>query len=201
MEATDAFLQNWKGLKGYANPPWNLIGRVLMKVENQAAGLVLVAPVWPSQPWYPKLLSLLVSPLLRISLKKEVMIQVGEGPLPEIIPLLAMWNISGNTTCTREFLAKLQSSSWRHGGGNPPNHTIPSARNGSAGVLDGALNPISGLIEDVVNFLAHLYAKGYQYRSLGSYRSAIASMHAPVDGISVGQHPLVSRLLRGVFHS
>ena len=62
-------------------------------------------------------------------------------------------------------------------------------------------DPVSGPIEDVVNFLAHLYSEGYQYRSLGAYRSAIASMHTPVDGASIGQHPLVSRLLKGVFHS
>ena len=40
-------------------------------------------------------------------------------------------------------------------------------------------DPISGPIEDVVNFLAHLYREGYQYRSLNAYRSAIASMHSP----------------------
>ena len=59
-------------------------------------------------------------------------------------------------------------------------------------------DPVSGPIEDVVNFLAQLYHEGYQYRSLGSYRSAIAS---PVDGASVGQHPLVSKLMKGAFHS
>ena len=63
------------------------------------------------------------------------------------------------------------------------------------------LDPVSGPIEDVVNFLAHLFNEGYQYRSLNSYRSAIASMHAPIDGVSIGQHPLVSRLLRGAFQS
>ena len=62
-------------------------------------------------------------------------------------------------------------------------------------------DPTSGPIEKVVNFLARPYSEGYQYRSLGAYRSAIASMHTPVDGASIGQHPLVSRLLKGVFHS
>ena len=62
-------------------------------------------------------------------------------------------------------------------------------------------NPVSGPIEDVVNFLAHLFHEGYQYRSLNAYRSAIASMHTPVDGSSIGQHPLVSRLLKGAFQT
>ena len=30
-EATDAFLQDWTAVKGFANPPWNLISRVLTK--------------------------------------------------------------------------------------------------------------------------------------------------------------------------
>ena len=62
-------------------------------------------------------------------------------------------------------------------------------------------DPVSGPIEEIVNFLAHLYEEGYQYRSLNSYRSAIASMHTNIDGVSIGQHPLVSRLLKGAFHS
>uniref|UniRef100_A0A1X7VE33 Tyr recombinase domain-containing protein n=1 Tax=Amphimedon queenslandica TaxID=400682 RepID=A0A1X7VE33_AMPQE len=60
-------------------------------------------------------------------------------------------------------------------------------------------DPVSGPIEDFVNFLAELHYQGYQYRSLCAYRSAIASMHSPIDGFSVGQHPLVSRLLKGAF--
>ena len=62
-------------------------------------------------------------------------------------------------------------------------------------------DPLSGPIEDVVNFLAALYSEGYQYQSLNAYRSAISSTHEKVDGISVGSHPAVTRLLKGVFHS
>ena len=144
-EATDAFLQDWRGEKAFANPPWNLVGRVLMKVEEQAADLVLVAPVWPSQPWYPKMLSLLASAPMRIPPGKEAMVQVGEVPLPELAPPLAVWHISGSTTRAREFLEKLPSSSCRLGDGSPPNRMIPSARGGSAGVVSGVLIPFQDL--------------------------------------------------------
>ena len=53
----------------------------------------------------------------------------------------------------------------------------------------------------MVNFPVYLYSESYQYRSLNSYRSAIASMHAPVEGVSIGQYPLVSRLLKGAFQT
>ena len=49
-------------------------------------------------------------------------------------------------------------------------------------------------------FLAHLHEEGYQHRSLNAYRSAIASVHTRVDGYSVGEHPLVTRVLKGTFN-
>ena len=98
------FFRTGGGRKPMRTPPWNLIGQVLKKAEEQAVDLVLVAPVWPSQPWYPKLLSLLIAQPLRIlNPPEEVLHQVWEGLLPEITPPLAMWHISGNTKQTREF--------------------------------------------------------------------------------------------------
>jgi len=61
-------------------------------------------------------------------------------------------------------------------------------------------NPTAGPIEDVVNFLADLFKKGYKYNSLNSYCSAISSTHERVEGQSVGQHPLVTRVLKGAFN-
>ena len=51
---------DWALIRGYANPPWNIIGRVLAQVRQQQAELVLVAPVWKAQVWYPVLLEMLV---------------------------------------------------------------------------------------------------------------------------------------------
>ena len=61
-------------------------------------------------------------------------------------------------------------------------------------------DPFSGPVKNVVNFLASLHKDGYQYNSINSYRSAISSVHEKVDGFSIGQHPLVTKLLKGVFH-
>ena len=61
-------------------------------------------------------------------------------------------------------------------------------------------DPTSGPVEDIVNFLAELFHDGYKYRSLNSYRSAISALHSTVDGHSIGQHPLVTRMLKGVYN-
>ena len=53
---TDAFSLNLSGLRGYAFPPFALIGHCLRQMSIQEVDqLVLVAPVWPTQPWYPLL--------------------------------------------------------------------------------------------------------------------------------------------------
>ena len=60
--------------------------------------------------------------------------------------------------------------------------------------------PLSGPISDVANFLAELFEQGYQYSSLNAYRSAISSTHEKVDGLPVGQHPTIVRILKGAYN-
>ena len=57
---TDALTMDWPLFKGYAFPPFNLIPAVLNKATQDKADILLVAPIWPAQPWWPLLLSLLV---------------------------------------------------------------------------------------------------------------------------------------------
>jgi len=53
----------------------------------------------------------------------------------------------------------------------------------------------------MVNFLANLYKEGYQYSSINAYRSPISSLHEKIGGFNVGQYPLVTRLIKGIFHA
>ena len=62
-------------------------------------------------------------------------------------------------------------------------------------------DPVSVPIADVANFLAYLFKEGYISHSLNSFRSAISSIHDPVDGVEVSKHPTFSRLLKGAYHS
>ena len=53
----------------------------------------------------------------------------------------------------------------------------------------------------MANFLAYLYKEGYQYSSVNAYRSAISSVHEKADGYTVSKHPLICRLIKGVFQA
>ena len=61
-------------------------------------------------------------------------------------------------------------------------------------------DPFSGPVSEVANFLALLFQEGYQYNSVNAYRSAISSVHEKIDGLPVGQHPTITRLVKGVFN-
>ena len=84
--ATDAFTLDWAEPRGFANPPWNLIGRVLAQTYLQQARLILVAPVWKSQGQYPVLLEMLVETPLLIAPRRDLITATHEDSLPEVIP-------------------------------------------------------------------------------------------------------------------
>ena len=66
-------------------------------------------------------------------------------------------------------------------------------------VFERDRDPTRGLVADIANFLAEFFQQGYLYHSLNAYRSAISSVHKKVNGELVGQHPLISRVLKKEF--
>ena len=59
----------------------------------------------------------------------------------------------------------------------------------------------SPVISEVCDFLAKLFDQGLAYRTINTYRSSLSSTLLPIEGFQVGQHPLVSCLMKGVFNS
>ena len=143
--ATDAFTQDWTSLKGYANPPWGLLNRVLAQTRLQEANLILVAPVWKAQMWYPALLGMLMDYLALIHPQEDLMLATFSVSQPATTPQLAVWPISGKDIVTTKFQKKLRSSCSHHGGRSPPSHTTHFFKSGPA----GALNRIPILFRDL----------------------------------------------------
>ena len=193
-EETDAFLQDWMHLKGYANPPWNLIGRV-----GESGGA--------RSGCRPNSASVAITALVPQTSGATGIIppenQPSSGGSNDGRAAASSGTTSGCVAYLQQHYASkklsweaadLLLSSWRQ----KSSQSYDSLCKKWIGwCTERQANPVSGPIEDVVNFLAHLFHEGYQYRSLNAYRSAIASMHTLVDGLSIGQHPLVSRLLKG----
>ena len=139
--ATDAFLMNWEYIRGYAFPPFALIGRCLQQVMTQNVDhLVLVAPVWPAQPWYPVLLHLAVDKPLLLPVTPELLLKDNQAhPLTNL--QLAGWVLSASAIKHQVFRQKLETFCWQHGEETPPVPTLVPETNGLAGVVNDKLIP------------------------------------------------------------
>ena len=107
--ATDAMQQDWNKMFSFAFPSFSLIGRVINKVlrENVEA-MILVTPLWQTQPWYTLLLRMSIQrPLLLPALPNLLLNPRGEKhPFVKTWSLrLAAWKITGKTWKSKEFEA------------------------------------------------------------------------------------------------
>ena len=133
------------------------------------------APVWKSQP------SNLGDADELPSTHSSLFTEGAEPQGIDITPQLAVWPVSGRIPNCQPF-----NRSFR------PHAGLLEDKSLQTGVLRGIMIPFH-------NFLTHLHKEGYQSRSLNAYRSAISSVHDTVDGMEVGKHPVISRLLKGAF--
>ena len=92
----------------------------------------------------------------------------------------------------------LAEFSWRKG----TRCTYESAwRKWSGWCLSGKIDPLCSPVESVINFLTERYHQGDQYNTLNIQRSAISAFHNPIDGVKVGQHPSVTRIMSAFFNA
>ena len=62
------------------------------------------------------------------------------------------------------------------------------------------INPISVSLNTILEFLKDQFKDGKAYRTINVYRSALSAVLPEIDSNKVGTHPLVSQLLKGIFH-
>ena len=66
--------------------------------------------------------------------------------------------------------------------------------------MQRSCDPFSCSLNIIFDYLVDLFYKALEYRTINSHRSAILMTHLPVDGICVGAHPSISRLIKGIFN-
>ena len=137
----DAFSLSWRNMNCYAFPPISLLPRDLAKIRNDKAVVLLIAPVWPTQSWYPLLLQLsTVQPILLPRL--DNLLSLPHNPEHHTLRHkldLAAWTLSGKLCQTRNFQSKQLTSSVHRGQQVLRNNTRECGTNGLAGVVSGKL--------------------------------------------------------------
>lgn len=127
--------------------PFSLLGKILMKVEEDKAEMLLVAPIWTTQYWFPRLLRLSVD-CPRI-LPKQRLLSLPQD-LSVVHPLqekmnLTVFRLSGNRLKTKAFQTQLQTLFCPHGEVELKNNIGVITKNGCCFALDGILIPFHRL--------------------------------------------------------
>lgn len=96
VEGLDALTSQWPQGLLYAFPPIPLLPRVLRKIGQQKAEVLLVVPWWPCRPWFSMIQQLSREPPFLLPLLPNILHQ---GPILHLEPhrlQLTGWKVSGH---------------------------------------------------------------------------------------------------------
>ena len=69
----DSLNISWDKWFGYAFPPFALMSTVLQKIKMEGARVLVVAPDWPTKPWYSLFQEMLITPPIEIPVTDETL--------------------------------------------------------------------------------------------------------------------------------
>lgn len=140
----DALSFPWRYLRLYAFPPFSLLPRILDKVAQDQADLLLVAPYWPQRPWFPRLLSLLVGLPKTLPVLEDLIVQpLSLTPHPRVESLhLSLWPLSGSKEKRLVFLNELRNLQLSPLESPPVTLMIPDWKLSESGVLKSLAIPL-----------------------------------------------------------
>ena len=139
---TDAFTISWSDYYFYAFPPFSIILRCLQKIEQEEAEGILVVPNWPTQPWYSKLMQMIIDHPRLLPVQKSILSRPSKAgschPLWQRLHLMAC-KLSGQPCKTRAFLKRQQTSFLNHGDQEHANNINHISHSGYNIVIKGVL--------------------------------------------------------------
>ena len=130
----------------YAFPPFSVVARVLQKIQEDSGTLLVILPLWPTQPWFPSALRLLIRPPLLLPRLPLVLPQDPSRMHPQAHKLvLTAMMLSGDPSQTKAFRRRLPDFSFAHGETAQSHSMGHISRDGCLFVSAGKLIPFTHL--------------------------------------------------------
>lgn len=131
--AIDAFSLTWDNNFYFMFPPFNLLPRILQKIEEDRVSALLIPPLWPTQSWWPSLLHLVAGQCYRLPNTRQILhLPHKPGQQHPMKKLrLGCFLLSGDPSKIRECQNKPENLYSSHG--DPPlnNNIMGTFQNGS----------------------------------------------------------------------
>lgn len=130
-ELVDAFMSNWGDKLIYLFPPFSLIGNCLQKMSlEKVDDALLVAPLWPTQPWFTQLAEMLVDHPRLLPSNILTLPGVRKETTKPLKVQLVVCHCSGSPSRSKTFREMLPPSSWDLGHQAQGNSTTECFKNG-----------------------------------------------------------------------
>jgi hypothetical protein len=148
--AVDAFSLCWSNVNGlmYLFPPFSILDRTVQKVAADEATVVLVAPLWTTQPWFSGILSLIAGPSYLLPPTKVTLTHPAcpgrVHPLQKM--RLGVFYLSGKPSVVRDFQNQLPRSLWTRGDSRLKNSIGVISTDGCSFVYKGKLIRLDHLL-------------------------------------------------------
>lgn len=139
----DAFSLDWSEFSPFCFPPFSLVGRILQRLEFTGAECTLIVPLWTTQPWYSKLLNLLVDTPLILPQRRDLVFHPSTGdphPLLKKTKFMAC-RLSGEPSKNQAFRQRQQTLLWHHGEQELPKRMKHTSKDGLFSVSKGVKIP------------------------------------------------------------
>ena len=187
------------GLQGrsmYMFPPFPLLNKVIQKLRStQAAEVVLIAPWWPSQSWFPHLLRLCVEHPLAYPYRRDLLSQqdqkyVSDGKSYH----LHAWRLSCDTIKQQAFQTRSLGSQQPLGGPQPiACTTIGGFARWAAGQ---GFDPLDPTAAQIASFLFTLFdTHGLSPQTVKGYRTCLGSVLNRTGKANVVLHRTISDMI------
>ena len=175
------------------------IPRILQKLELTEAECTLIVPLWITQPWYTKLLHLLIDTPVLLPKRKNLVSKPLTGKAhPTLYKTRFLACRLSGKFCKNSGIpsktADIVLSAWRSGTSKACNTYV---KRWLLYCRQRGQNPLQPTVIAVLQLLTLLYEEGKGYSSLNMSRCAISTLSLEKD--TVGSHHLISKFLRGVF--
>ena len=135
--AINAFSLVWGDFFAYIFCPFSVLGAVLQKVLQDSAEAVIIAPFFATQPWFPRLISLVCAPSFILPPVSQILMLQGQEDsfYPLKTMTLGVFRISGNASRVQEFQTTLPLLSYHPGEVTLKNNMGRISKNGVSFVI------------------------------------------------------------------
>ena len=166
--------------------------------------VLIIAPAWPTQSWYPLLLLLSTAqPILlpRVDNLLSLPHNQEQHPLRHKLNLAAWIDVIRKTLSNKGFSKQavdIICASWTEGNDKQYKGVWDKW---SGWCHKRQIDLLQASVVQVVEFLTECYHEGKGYSTINTYRSALSTTLCSMndDRDSLGSHPLIARLLKGVY--